>query len=175
MVLGNPNPDLLYGMTNNFAWKGVDLSITLQGVSGNQIHNAAGGFMSCGACWFDNQTRDQLDSWQNPGDVTDVPEARFYLGNGDQSRNSRYLSEGSYMRVKTVTLGYQLPKSVASSVFMSSARIYVTAQNLFTFTNYDGWDPEVTTDAFVNNVRAGVDFYAAPQPKTITAGLNLGF
>lgn len=175
VALGDPNPDLIAGMNNTFSFKGLELNVMLQGVWGNQIHNAAGGFMSCQACWFDNQTKDQLRAWKQPGDVTDVPEARFFWGNGDQSRSSRYLSEGSYLRVKTATLSYSLPNSMLNSTGLTKVRIYISGQNLFTFTDYDGWDPEVTTDAFVTNVRAGVDFYAAPQPKTFTVGLNVGF
>jgi hypothetical protein len=138
------------------------------------IHNAAGGFMSCNACWFDNQTRDQLGAWQQPGDVTQIPEARIGWSNGDQSRSSRYLSEGSYLRIKNVSLAYDVPKSITSRLRMSSLRVYATGVNLMTFTKYDGWDPEVTTDFLGGNIDAGIDFYAAPQPRTITGGIKIG-
>ncbi|MEO0472347.1 MAG: SusC/RagA family TonB-linked outer membrane protein, partial [Bacteroidota bacterium] len=172
--LGNPNPDFIYGITNNFSYKGVELSILLQGIEGNQIHNAAGGFMSCQGCWFDNQTVDQMEYWDQPGDITDVPEPRFFWGNGDQSRSSRYLADGSYLRVKNVTLAYTFPSSVTERLRIRSLRIYAIGQNVLTFTGYDGWDPEVTTDFASTNTRAGIDFYAAPQPKTFSFGVNLG-
>ncbi|MDX1909167.1 MAG: TonB-dependent receptor [Bacteroidia bacterium] len=174
VVLGSPNPDFIGGMTNTFTFEGVELSVMLQGVSGNMIHNAAGGFMSCNACWFDNQTRDQLGAWQQPGDVTQIPEARIGWSNGDQSRSSRYLSEGSYLRIKNVSLAYDVPKSITSRLRMSSLRVYATGVNLMTFTKYDGWDPEVTTDFLGGNIDAGIDFYAAPQPRTITGGIKIG-
>ncbi|TAE46749.1 MAG: TonB-dependent receptor [Bacteroidetes bacterium] len=174
VVLGTPNPDFIGGITNTFSYKGVELSFMFQGVYGNSIHNAAGGFMSCNACWFDNQTRDQLSAWKNVGDVTNVPEARIGWSNGDQSRSSRYLSDGSYLRLKNLSLAYDFPKSVVQRLHMSSLRIYANGVNLLTFTNYDGWDPEVTTDFLGGNINSGVDFYAAPQPRTITAGIKLG-
>lgn len=173
--LGSPLPNLIGGISNTFAWKGVSLDIRLQGQSGNKIHNAAGLYMSCNACWFDNQTRDQLKSWKNPGDITDVPEARLGYSNGDQGRSSRYVQDGSYLRVKNVTLAYDLPSAVVKKAHVSALRLYATGTNLFTFTKYDGWDPEVTTDFLASNVVYGVDFYAAPQPKTIVGGIRISF
>ena len=123
---------------------------------------------------YDNQTTDQLRAWKNPGDKTDVPELRLFFANGTNN-SSRYISNGSYLRVKTVTLGYNLPKPIASRLKLERIRIYVTGQNLFTFTGYKGWDPEVNADFSASNIVQGNDFYSAPQPKTITAGINLGF
>ena len=175
VALGNPSPEWIGGVTNTFDWKGFNLSIQFQGVFGNMIHNSAGSFMSANGDWFDNQTRDQLDRWQKPGDITNVPRAIFLGGHGTQSRSSRYLSDGSYVRLKNVTFGYEFPKKVLDNIGVRRLRLYVVGQNLLTFTNYDGWDPEVTTDAFVNNTTFGVDFYAAPQPKTVAFGINVGF
>lgn len=175
IILGNPNPDFIAGLTNNFSYKGFTLDVTFQGVSGNEIHKQGDIFMACNACWFDNQTRDQLDSWKNPGDVTNVPEARLGYSNGDPARSSRYLSDGSYIRLRTLTFGYEFPTAVLNRLKLSRLRLYATGQNLLTFTKYDGWDPEVSSDAFVTNTAFGMDFYSAPQPRTITFGLNLGF
>jgi TonB-linked SusC/RagA family outer membrane protein len=175
VILGNPNPDFIYGFTNNFSFKGFSLDVIFQGVSGNEIHKQGDIFMACNACWFDNQTRDQLTSWRNPGDVTRVPEARLGYSNGDNARSSRYLSPGSYLRLRTLTFGYEFPNAVLSRLKLSRLRLYATGQNLLTFTDYDGWDPEVSSDAFVTNTAFGIDFYSAPQPRTITFGLNLGF
>jgi hypothetical protein len=125
-----------------------------------------------GSNGFDNQTVDQLRAWKNPGDVTDVPEARLFYGNG-VNPSSRYISDGSYLRVKAVTLGYNLPKTITSRLKISNFRVYVRAQNLFTITNYDGWDPEVTADYLASNIIQGYDFYSAPQIKTIVFGINL--
>lgn len=175
VVLGSPLPNVIYGLDNTFSYGGLTLNVRFQGQTGNQIHNGGGLFMSCNACWFDNQTRDQLERWQQPGDVTDVPQARLGYSNGDQIRSSRYLSEGSYLRLKNVTLSYDLPARWFSKAGLRDVRVYATGTNLLTFTKYDGWDPEVTTDYLASNIIYGVDFYSAPQPKNIVFGLRLGF
>ncbi|MDX1666369.1 MAG: SusC/RagA family TonB-linked outer membrane protein, partial [Saprospiraceae bacterium] len=177
VILGSPIPEITAGITNSFSYKGVGLDVTLQGVSGNQLHNGAGVFMSCQGCWFDNQTRDQLRAWQQPGDQTDVPEPRFFWGNGDNGRSSRYIEDGDFLRLKTVTLSYTLPESLTTRVGIQSVRIYATGQNLVTITDYSGWDPELTTDFLADadaNVFNGVDFYSAPQPRTVVFGVKLG-
>lgn len=107
--------------------------------------------------------------------MTDVPEARLGYSNGDQSRSSRYVSDGSYLRLKNVTLAYDFPSKMLSKAKIRDLRLYVTGTNLLTFTKYDGWDPEVTTDFLASNVVYGVDFYAAPQPKNFVAGIRIGF
>ncbi len=174
-ILGNPNPTFYGGITNNFSYKGFDLSIFFQWVSGNQIHNAAGLFMSSSGYYEDNQTTDQLRRWQKEGDITDIPKATYFGGNGFAGRISRHLSDGSYLRLKTLTLGYNVPSNFLKKISLETVRFYVTGQNLLTFTKYTGWDPEVNTDFLATNIFQGVDFYAAPQSKTVTIGLNIGF
>lgn len=175
IILGSPLPNVIYGLDNTFSYGGLTLNVRFQGQTGNEIHNGGGLFMSCNACWFDNQTRDQLERWQNPGDVTDVPQARLGYSNGDQTRSSRYLSEGSYLRLKNVTLAYDLPSGWFTKTGIRDVRVYATGTNLLTFTKYDGWDPEVTADYLASNIIYGVDFYSAPQPKNIVFGLRVGF
>ncbi len=175
VVVGDPNPDFIGGITNTFSYKGISLDVTFQGVYGNEIQLGGDVFMACNACWFDNQTKDQLRSWKNPGDITDIPEARLGYSNGDQERSSRYISDGSYLRLRTATLAYEFPKSLLNRLKLSRLRVYATGQNLLTFTDYEGWDPEVSSDDFVTNTAFGIDFYSAPQPRTITFGLNVGF
>ncbi|MBC8154361.1 MAG: TonB-dependent receptor [Bacteroidetes bacterium] len=174
VVLGNPNPTYIGGVTNTFSYKGIDLSVLFQGQFGNKIYNGAGGFMSANGDFFDNQTRDQLNSWKNPGDITDVPQARLYGGNGTAA-SSRYLQNGDFVRLKSVTLGYNLPKPVLSKLNLTKVRFYVSGVNLLTFTKYTGWDPEVNTDYLAGNIGLGNDFYSAPQARTITGGINIGF
>lgn len=173
-VIGDPNPDFTGGISNRFSYNGFDLNVLFQFVYGNDIYNGGGTFMSANAVFYDNQTRDQLDRWQEPGDITDVPEARLFDSNGD-GESSRYLEDGSYLRLKTVTLGYSLPPTMLERVKLGSVRLYVTGQNLLTFTDYSGWDPEVNTDFIDGNIALGTDFYAAPQPRSITFGVNVGF
>ncbi|NBP67739.1 MAG: TonB-dependent receptor [Cytophagia bacterium] len=174
VVLGNPTPTSIYGFTTNATFKGFELSVLFQGVAGNKVFDGAGSFMSANGRYEDNSTIDQLRRWQKPGDVTDVPQARLYGNNGAQS-SSRFLYDASYLRLKTLTVAYNFPASMISRFKLSSARLYVTGQNLLTFTDYKGWDPEVNTDAFASNIDLGNDFYAAPQAKTLTVGIKVGF
>ena len=165
IVLGNALPTTIAGWTNNFSYRGISLDVFFQGSFGNEVHNSAGVFQSCGGCWFDNQTRDQLDAWTPENTATDVPEARFFYGNADAGRSSRYLSSGDFIRLKTLTLAYELPGTVIDRIGVSRLRFYVTGQNLATITNYAGWDPEVAADFLADdnaNIQTSVDFYTAP-------------
>lgn len=173
VVLGNPNPPVLFALTNTFSYKGIGLTFTFQGVNGNKLQLAGDSYMAANATWFDNQTTDQLNSWKKPGDKTNIPQARLGYSNGDQARSSRYLSDGDYIKLRSAMLSYDLPKSVVSKMRLNGLRIYIQGQNLLTFTKYIGWDPEVSTDFAVNNVRSGLDFYSAPQPRTILAGISI--
>ncbi|RFM25907.1 SusC/RagA family TonB-linked outer membrane protein [Deminuibacter soli] len=174
VVIGNPNPDYIYGFGNTFTYKGFDLDVLLQGVQGNQIFMQGGQYMSAsGSNGFDNQTTDQLAAWKKPGDITMVPEARLFYPNGI-GNSSRYIETGSYLRVKAVTLAYNLPKSLIGKIGFERIRIYAKAQNLFTITKYKGWDPEVNADYLAGNINQGLDFYSAPQLKSIVFGVNIG-
>ncbi|WP_210519639.1 SusC/RagA family TonB-linked outer membrane protein [Hymenobacter terricola] len=185
--VGDPNPRWTLGLTNTITYKGFDLSATLTGVFGNKIFDGGAQFYSVA---FnngpDNQTRDQLNRWRKPGDITDVPKANYLSGNGT-ANSSRFVRDGSYGRLRTVTLGYNLPAGLVKKGYLQSVRVYAQALNLLTFTNYKGWDPEVNADylassgtlgsvtATQGNINQGIDFYSAPQPRTITFGVNVGF
>lgn len=176
VVIGDPNPEFVGGLTNNFNYRNFDLGVLLQFVYGNDIYNGGGRYQSANGDFFDNQTVDQLNRWQEPGDVTDVPEARLFGSNGSNP-SSRYISDGSYLRLKSVTLGYTLPQDLLSRMQLRSVRVYMTGLNLLTFTDYEGWDPEVNTDLYdlSNNLNIGNDFYSAPQARTISFGVKIGF
>ena len=181
VVIGNPNPKFFYGMGNTITFNGFDLDVLLQGVYGNQIYNGGGQYMSAsGSNGFDNQTTDQLAAWKKPGDITNIPEARLFYANGTDP-SSRYISSGSYLRVKSVSLGYTIPPAVAKRLKLDRVRVYARALNLFTITKYKGWDPEVNTDYLTDpltvtnyNLSQGIDFYSAPQIKSIVFGINIG-
>jgi TonB-dependent starch-binding outer membrane protein SusC len=178
-VVGSPNPDFTGGFNNYFEFAGFDLNVLISFVYGNMIYNGAGNYQSANGDWFDNQTIDQMDRWQNPGDITDVPQARLGDGNGTKV-SSRYLSDGSYIRFRNVNLGYTVPKSLTDRLKMSSVRIYAGVQNLYTLTKYKGWDPEVNytgagRSTQNTNIIQGYDFYTAPQARTYTLGINLSF
>ncbi|WP_400193850.1 SusC/RagA family TonB-linked outer membrane protein [Hymenobacter sp. B81] len=173
--LGNPNPDFTGGFTNTFSFKGFELSLLNQFSYGNDIYNIGGVFQSVNGDFFDNQTRDQLERWRTPGQITDVPQARLYGANGT-SPSSRWIQDGSFLRFKNLTLAYNLPKAWAEKGHLQNARIYVTGQNLITITDYDGYDPEVNTTAFgLPTYLLGHDFYTPPLAKTWLVGVNLGF
>ena len=173
VVLGNPNPPLLYAITNSLSYKGIGLTFTFQGVAGNKIQLAGDPYMAANAAWFDNQTTDQLKSWKKPGDITMIPQARLGYDNGDQGRSSRYISDGDYLKLRSAILSYDLPQSLVSKLKLNGLRVYLQGQNLLTFTKYIGWDPEVSSDMDVSNIRSGYDFYSAPQPRTILIGVSI--
>jgi TonB-linked SusC/RagA family outer membrane protein len=174
VVTGDPNPDYIYGITNTFSYKGIDLSVFINGVWGNQINiYGMGRYSSANFRFEDNQTADQINAWtpQNPN--SDIPEARWLFNNGAQV-SSRYIVNGSYARIRNVTLGYNLPAKLVSKAKLEKVRIYVSALNLHTFTDYPYWDPEVNADSFDSNIAKGNDFYTPPQPRTILFGINVG-
>jgi TonB-linked SusC/RagA family outer membrane protein len=172
--LGNPTPTWTGGLTNTLSYAGFDLTFTFYGSFGNKIYNGGGVFMSENASnGLDNQTLDQLNYWNKPGDKTNVPEPRLFYGNGS-SPSSRWLEDGSYVRLKTLNLGYNIPKKWLAKVKIERMRVFMNTYNLFLITNYKGWDPEVNADYQATNINRGVDFYSAPQPRTITFGVNVG-
>ncbi|MDI9366090.1 MAG: TonB-dependent receptor [Flavobacterium sp.] len=176
VVVGDPNPDFIAGITNNFSYKNFDLSFLFNGVFGNQVSvYGMGQYSMANMIYEDNQTADQMNRWRKPGDVTNVPQARYWFGNGNQ-RSSRFIVDGSFVRLRNVTFGYNLPQSILKHAKLERLRFYVSATNLFTFTNkYPLWDPEVNADSFDSNISKGNDFYTPPQPRTILVGLNIGF
>jgi TonB-linked SusC/RagA family outer membrane protein len=175
VISGNPYPEFTGGFSSNFRLGNFDASFTFQGQWGASIYNNGGRFQSASADFFDNQSKDQLNRWQQPGDITNVPQVRLFGGNGTQ-QSTRYLQAADFVRLRNLSVGYSLPSTVTEKLKIERLRVYMSALNLLTFTNYDGWDPESTADFNSNNsLRAGIDFYSAPQAKTITFGFNLDF
>lgn len=170
IVAGNPFPEWIGGLTNTINYKNFDLSFTFQGEFGVSIYNNGGRFQSANADFFDNQSVDQLRRWQNPGDITDVPQARLFGGNGT-AQSTRYLQDGDFIRLRNIAIGYSFPKSVLDELGMSSLRVYASGFNLITFTKYEGYDPETRADSG----GIGQVFYSAPQARTVSLGLNLSF
>lgn len=172
--VGNPNPKFTGGVNTTASYKGFDLSALGQFTYGNDIYNAAGVYQSANADYLDNQTVDQLNRWQKEGDITDVPQARYGASNGTLT-SSRWIQDGSFFRIKNVTLGYNLPADLVKHGYLQTVRVYLTAQNLATFTSYTGYDPEVNTYGLgTANYLLGHDFYTPPLAKTFLLGVNLG-
>lgn len=175
VVVGNPTPDWIWGFTNNFSFKGFDLSVFFNGVVGNQVNiYGMGRYSSANMLYEDNNTVDQLARWQKPGDVTNVPQVRLYRVNGSQA-SSRYIVNGDYIRLRTASLGYTFNTNWLKKAKIERLRVYVQAFNLLTITDYPYWDPEVNADDFDSNIAKGNDFYTPPQPRTILFGINLNF
>ena len=172
IVAGLPFPEVTAGWTNNFTYGDINLSFTFMGEWGTSLYNAAGRFQSANGRFFDNQTVDQLSRWQNPGDITDVPQARLFRNNG-AAASTRYLEKADFIRLRNVTLSYNLPKDWMERVGFSNTQVYLTGVNLLTFTDYSGYDPEARYDNV--NLGTGQVFYSAPSARTISAGINLTF
>lgn len=174
-IIGNANPDVIFGLTNNFAWKGFDLSIFFQGSIGNDLLNMTRMNLE----W--KRTPDALNRWTPTNTNTDIPRNGFYYSQYGGYINDHFIEDASFLRLKNLTLGYTIPfKKV-----VSSCRVYFSAENLFTITGYSGWDPEVDTKANeatqsggsqqTANAGAGLDFNAYPSTRTYTVGLNITF
>lgn len=172
-IVGNPHPDFIGGLTNNFSYKGFDLSIFLQGSYGNDVFHGSRLFLES-LQGGDNQLEAITRRWQQPGDITDIPRATLDPIAAAQNKrvSSRFIEDGSYLRVKNVTLGYTIRKDNTKQNVFNSVRFYFSVQNLFTFTNYTGLDPEVNYRGDDNSV-IGTDFFTYPQAQTFTLGLNL--
>jgi hypothetical protein len=176
-VIGYAAPKFTYGMTNTLSYKNFDLNIFIQGVSGNDIFNATRVDLE-GMFDSKNQSTDVLNRWKNPGDVTNMPKAiPSSSGNIDNINNStRFIENGSFLRLKSATLAYNLPQNLLQRIKLQKASLYVTGQNLFTITDYKGFDPEVNTYG-VNSrgTEFGVDYGTYPQTRQIVFGVNIDF
>lgn len=179
VIVGSPNPDFIGGLNNNISYGSFDLNVLMNFVYGNDVYLSAGRYQSANGEWWDNQSKDQMNRWRQPGDVTDVPQARFDQRNGSQ-HSSRYLYDGSYIRLRHLTFGYTFPRHITARAGFTNARLFATAYNLFTITNYPGYDPDVNslgtgTSAQASNVVMGIDFYTTPQIRSLVFGIDLSF
>jgi TonB-linked SusC/RagA family outer membrane protein len=174
-VVGNPNPKFIGGFTNTLNYKGFDFSLFMQWSYGNDVFNGSRLYLES-LQGGDNQTTAVLRRWRQVGDITDVPRATSdpVAAAANKRESSRFIEDGSYLRIKNVTLGYTLQPKFSSKVMLSSIRLYASIQNLWTWTNYSGLDPEVNYSG--NDVSVvGTDFFTFPQARAITLGLNLKF
>ncbi|UOB16743.1 SusC/RagA family TonB-linked outer membrane protein [Abyssalbus ytuae] len=172
-VIGNPHPDFTFGWQNNFNYKGFSLGIFIQGSYGNDVFNAIGRSLTATNLTYRNQLASVLDYWS-----VDNPNASHPRYTNNATNNilisDRYVEDGSYLRIQNVRLGYQLPSKVFEKSGISKINIYGSIQNLYTFTKYSGYDPEVGSlnqDALL----MGVDNGRYPTPRTFTLGLDVQF
>ena len=164
--IGNPFPEWTFSMNNNFNYKNIDLQIFLQGVAGNDIYNANRIWQE-GMSVPQNQIAKVKDRWTGEGTSNSIPRAIYGDPNQNARHSTRFVEDGSYLRIKNVTLGYTLPKEVTQKFHTDMLRIYLSCQNLYTFTKYSGMDPEVGT--------GGVDGGTYPVTRTVSFGLNVQF
>lgn len=174
-IVGNANPDFFGGITNTVNYENFDFTVFFNYSYGNEQLNWNRFFQEHGGTRNTNYLSSQLDRWQQPGDQTMVPQltSSNYAGN---LRPSRFVEDGSYLRLKTATVGYTLPADLLGRLGLgiTRARFYVTGQNLLTFTNYSGLDPEVTATATTQLTR-GIEFYTMPQSRAILGGFDITF
>ena len=168
--IGDPNPDFTFGLTNDFAYKNFTLSVFFQGSYGNDIYNASR-IETEGMYDGKNQSTAVLNRWRKPGDVTDIPRAVKSTDNIKAS--SRWVEDGSYLRLKTLTLAYNVPVDALEKYGIRKIQPYFTAQNLWTLTNYKGFDPEVNEG--LSGPTMGIDWGTYPQTKSFIFGLNIEF
>jgi len=169
--IGDPNPDFIGGISNRLTYQNFELNVFLQFSYGNDIFNGTRIYIES-MKGGDNQTTAVLDRWRQPGDETHIPRATELDPNNNNRISSRFIEDGSYLRVKNVTLSYRLDRNLASRLGMRSARVFLTGQNLLTFTNYSGMDPEVNY-AGQSTLVMGTDFFTHPQVRTVSLGINI--
>jgi TonB-linked SusC/RagA family outer membrane protein len=169
-IIGDAQPDFTFGFTNNFSYKKWDLNIFIQGSVGNDIYNATRIDLE-GMFDSKNQSKVVNNRWTPTDTIADIPRP----GNMDNVRNStRFIEDGSYVRLKALTLSYRLIENTEKFKAIKKLSIYFSGENLLTFTNYSGFDPEV--NAFGNSAtEIGIDYGTYPQARTFIVGLNVEF
>ncbi|MVN78051.1 SusC/RagA family TonB-linked outer membrane protein [Hymenobacter sp. HMF4947] len=172
-IIGNPNPKLFAGVTNNFTYKGIELSVFFQGSFGNDIYNQTRQILESQSDPL-NQTVRVLNHWTPTNTNTDIPRPVRNDPNGNNRFSNRWLEDGSYVRLKNLTVAYNFPTTLTKHAAIQNLRLYVTGQNLITWTHYLGYDPEVSADPF-SSTSFGRDYGVYPQSRTYTVGLNANF
>ncbi|MDO4757029.1 MAG: SusC/RagA family TonB-linked outer membrane protein, partial [Parabacteroides sp.] len=171
VILGSPIPDFNYGLNLSMTYKDFDLTMFFQGVHGNEIFN-----QMKYTYYFDyssNCVTDVLNAWTPTNQKTNIPIMKTQNTNGGNSLPSEfYIEDGSYFRFKNLQIGYNLPNSILGKMFFNKLRVYAGVQNLFTVTNYSGYDPEVSSNALFSR---GIDKASYPNARTFTIGFNASF
>ncbi|RBL94178.1 SusC/RagA family TonB-linked outer membrane protein [Chitinophaga flava] len=163
-IIGNAQPDFVFGFGNNFSWKGLSLSVFLQGSYGNKILNANRQSLEL-FTGQQNAAASALDRWTPANPSQTIPRAKL---DPAPVFSDRFIEDGSFLRIRNITLGYTLPRSVIGKI--SAVNVYLSAQNLLTWTKYTGFDPEVTSGS---NVSPGTDAGIYPVARTVNAGVRI--
>jgi len=166
--IGKGMPDWTFGLSLGADWKGFDLNLFFQGTAGNDVFD----FSQRGDIQAMNRPSWMLDRWIGEGTSNKIPRMTAVNPNRNWRSSDLYIKDGSYVRLKTIQLGYSLPTSLLEKASLQRLRLFVTAENLFTFTSYDGFDPEIAAGDYFN---IGIDKGIYPQSRTISVGANLTF
>jgi hypothetical protein len=171
VAIGNAQPDFSYGWNNRFFYKNFDLNIFIQGIYGNEILNLMRVRSEMTTGDSDATGVRILDRWTPTNEDTDIPS--FEGSVGMKYETSRWVENGSYLRVKEITLGYNFPQGWVQKLRIASFRIYISGSNLLTFTDFTGYDPESSMHA--DDAWSGINISPYPSQKIYTLGLNLKF
>lgn len=172
--IGNPHPDFTFGFTNNFKYKNFDLSVFMQGSYGNDLLNLTRRSGTANSILGQNLFVEAANYWTPTNTNTDIPRPINIENNTNYNISDRYVEDGSYLRIQNVTFGYNLPQDLISSAKMSRVRLYASVQNLYTFTKYSGYDPEI--GSFNQSpLLSGIDNGRYPSPRTFSFGVNVEF
>ena len=175
---GSPIPKFTYGFTGAFGYGGFDLSLFFQGVYGNKIYNQINTDIEGFYRAFNITERVATDSWHGEGTSNTLPRLSWTGAANNKQPSTRFLEDGSYLRLKNVQLGYRLPAHLMSRAGISGIRFFVSAQNIFTVTKYTGLDPELylNNNSIGDGVRAvGIDWGTYPSARTYTFGVTANF
>ena len=172
-IMGSAIPKFFGGISNNFTYRGFDLGLAFSFQYGNDVYNLnrffgeGGGTRDANRVLFANQ----LNRWQKPGDITDVPRLTAYGNNYTLEQNSRFLEDGSFLKLSSLTFGYTIPKELTKRAGFQTVRVYFIGSNLLILKKYSGPDPEANVTA-LQNVQ-GLDLGTPPQPRTVQFGINV--
>lgn len=165
-------PTYYGGLDNTFSFKGIELGVFLQYSGGNKIYNATrAGLMTN---LYNNNIEEIKDRWTSAGQQTDVPRL-FLADNTAQQASTRWLENGDFLRLRQISLGYNVPSEMSTRLGLTSLRIYGQIQNAYVWTKYKGSDPEVNTNRNNSNISYGIDNRSIPQTRSYTLGLNVSF
>ncbi|SEL69798.1 TonB-linked outer membrane protein, SusC/RagA family [Olivibacter domesticus] len=172
-IIGDPNPDFTYGLTSSMSYKRFDLSIFVQGSKGNDIYNLSAQGQGYDYGQALNMLREvYTDHWTPTNTNAKYPVIKT---NSQAQMSDRFVEDGSFLRVKNIQLAYNLPTDKWQLKWLSSGQVYISAQNLFTLTDYSWYDPEVNSYGGNNSIVLGIDHYVYPTAKTLTFGIKASF
>jgi hypothetical protein len=172
--IGSPHPDFTYGINLSAEYRQFDFSIFFQGSQGNDIFNVFKYYTHQNTGYFNAPAGMLENAWHGEGTSNTQFQVSASTANNNLRASSWYVEDGSFLRIKTLQLGYNLNKSLCRKVGISSCRIYIGGQNLYTFTRYSGLDPELA-DLSGSPLNSGIDFAKYPQARTIMTGISIKF